>query len=342
MRRIPVLIVAVVALCGGFLLVPSAQSSDTPARVTWNRGPSLPSTWKVRWDTAVAYHPPSDRVVMFGGAPARPGHAWHNDTWLMNNNSWWKMSAPTPSGLTPRGGSVMAYFPPTGDLVLFGGADSSWPPFNETWLYNGARWRRGPAAPEGLQGRTGAMMAYHPPTEQLVMFGGSGDRAFTDTWLFDGTGWKEGPPPATWPEPGMLPRAFGGMTYDERVGLIVLSGGSAKTDSWYFNGTRWTKAPFLPDGLGPKERMDLEFHPGYNRSVMFGGLGPGRATDEVWFLERGGFWQELRPEKKALRPDLRFDAHLVWVDHLDRMLMIGGVHHRGTGTDVYRDTWWMD
>lgn len=341
MRRVVVLVVTCVAVVGAFIAAgPGASGSDLPANVTWNSGPQLPAQWSVRWDAAVAYHPPSEQIVMFGGAPARNNATWKNDTWVMKNNQW--TAGPTaPSGLTPRGGAVMEYYPPTGDLVLFGGADSSWPPMNETWLFNGVRWRRGPDAPAAMAGRTGAMMAYFPPTEQLVLFGGSGETALTDTWLFDGTGWTKGPNPSR-SAGGMQPRAFGGMAFDERIGRIILTGGSSKTDAWFFNGSRWAKAPFLPDELGPKERMDLEYHPGYGRTVTFGGLGPGRATDDVWIFDRGGAWKELPAERKAVTPELRFDAHLVWVDHLDRMLVVGGVHHRGVGTDVYRDTWWMD
>lgn len=338
-RRFSLMLVipfVVLAMAGTVVWAARADSADPPPQVSWTAGPSLMRDWQKRWDPAVAYHPPTDKVVMFGGSPATTDGAWFNDTWIMKNETW-RRGPVSPAGLTARGGAALAYHPPTGDLVLFGGAGTAWPPSNETWLFNGNWWRRGPAAPAGLEGRVGAQMAYHPPSGNLVLFGGSSESGLLETWFFNGTRWTEGPAPAT----GMPPHAFGGFTYDERIGQMVLVGGSGSRATWYFNGTRWTSGPTLPAALGAKERIDAEFHRGFGRTVIFGGLGPGENSDELWMLDRGNVWRRLDPAAAAPRPDARLDGHLVWVDGRQELLLVSGVCCFGSGRTVFRDTWWL-
>src|ERR671936_2372221 len=145
--------------------------------VGWSEGASLPGSFTPRWDFAYAYFPPTDKVVLFGGGPKVHDEGWKNDTWTYNGTSW-SLGPVAPPGLTPRAGATMAYHPVIGKLVLFGGTGTSWPPLNETWLYNGTSWTKGPTAPAGLAGRTGASMAYHPGIGKLVLFGGSGETPF--------------------------------------------------------------------------------------------------------------------------------------------------------------------
>src|SRR5205823_987900 len=112
----------------------AAEAPNTPAPAGWSSAASLPSTFTPRWDFSVAYFPPTEQMVLFGGAPAGVGDPWYDGTWLYINGTWSK-GPDAPAGLTPRGGAAMAYFPPTGQLVLFGGAGADWPAYNDTWFF---------------------------------------------------------------------------------------------------------------------------------------------------------------------------------------------------------------
>src|SRR6187200_2129421 len=110
---------AVVALVAALVVAPSAVPRAAAANPPsgWSPAPSLPLSFSPRWDFATAYYPPAGQVVLFGGSPRLPsGDPWRNDTWLFTTS--WQRGPAAPAGLTPRGGSAMAFFPPTNKLVL--------------------------------------------------------------------------------------------------------------------------------------------------------------------------------------------------------------------------------
>jgi len=49
--------------------VPKAVPRLPKLPLGFSQGPSLPRTFPVRWNFSTAYFPPSDQVVVFGGAP---------------------------------------------------------------------------------------------------------------------------------------------------------------------------------------------------------------------------------------------------------------------------------
>src|SRR5438477_3506304 len=67
---------------------------------------SLPKVLADRWDPAVAYYPPTAKVVVFGGSPQAYLGTWMNDTWYFDGTSWVQGPA-APAGLTPRGGAAI-------------------------------------------------------------------------------------------------------------------------------------------------------------------------------------------------------------------------------------------
>jgi hypothetical protein len=98
---------------------------------------------------------------------------------------------------SPRARPQMAYFPPSREVILFGGlAANSGTTLSDTWALSGTRWHRlhpltSPPA------RTAAAIAYDPLLHELVMYGGDclcGGSGFTllqDTWAFNGRSWFE-------------------------------------------------------------------------------------------------------------------------------------------------------
>jgi hypothetical protein len=126
----------------------------------------------------------------------------------------------------------MAFDPDDEVLVLFGGYDATPKPTNETWLWNGESWTE--ASPEvSPPPRSGASMAYSPPLDGIVLFGGSNGAPgghLGDTWLWDGETWTE----MTFPH---SPNArFGAaLAHDPASDATVLFGGNDNqflSDTW--------------------------------------------------------------------------------------------------------------
>lgn len=320
---------AVAALLATALVSLGSSSAGTTG---WSRGPSLPSAFDPRWDTAVAYFPPADQVILFGGSPRTPGDTWRNDTWVLHGSGWSQVKA--PAGLTPRGGAALAYDPAIGKLVLFGGTGPAWPPLNQTWLWNGSSWSPGPAAPAQMEGRVGAEMAYLPGIGKLVLFAGAGRLPYTDTWFFTGTSWVPGPG-----SPAAMPiRTFFGMTYDDTLKKIVVAGGSGGSDVWLFDGTSWTSGPSLPAPLAGRERVRLVYDTTLGGDVLFGGIGPDAAHADLWLL-RAGNWQQQAQASPS--PAARLDGALVWSTKQNAALLVGGFSDLGFGDQGYADSWWF-
>jgi hypothetical protein len=333
-------------LAGSLVLVLSDRQGHAAPPIPpvgYSAAPSLPTGFTPRWDFAYSYYPPSDQVVVFGGAPAKPGEGWYNDTWMYSGGVWSKAAAP-PAGLTPRGGASMAYDPEIRRLVMFGGAGSSdWPPRNETWLWDGSRWTAGPVAPVGMQGRTGAGMAYDDDLRKVVLFAGTGNAPFNDVWLYDGVAnaWTAGPAtPAA-----VLARSFFGMTYDPLLHKVVVAGGDRTSNTWYFDGSAWTAGPTFFDNFSNKqrERTQLAYDPQMQADILFSGLGPAPSTDSVYYLRSTG-WTYLYedPSQPAFTPpSSRLEGAIVFVPTQDTMMLFGGVNSSNDGTIALGDAWFF-
>jgi hypothetical protein len=312
------------------------EAVAAPLPMGWSQGPSLPAGFVPQWDMAYAYFPPLNEVVAFGGSPKSPTEDWSNQTWVFAGGAWAK--GPTaPAGLTPRGGVAMAYLPDIGKMVLFGGAADAWPPYSDTWLFDGTKWTAGPAAPSQLLGRSGAEMEYLPTLHTLVLFSGSGVVPLNDTWFFNGTSWTAGPAtPST-----VQPRKYFGMAYDPDQQAVYVAGGDGDTDGWYFDGSAWTAGPDL-SAWGPKERIRFEYDPQIDGILGFGGLGPGDSDGSMWVL-KGGSWSQAPSWNSGDGwPDPRADGALVWNPAMDAVMMFAGIPAGdGSGSTALNDTWFL-
>lgn len=221
---------------------------------------------------AMAYYPVSSPPVMilYGGADTEG--ITRDTTYAYTNNAWYQVTvAASPP---PVSQPSMAYDPALGELVLFGGYDSSTgQTVDGTWAFNGSTWTElSPATSPSA--RYGAQMAYDPATGQIVLFGGaSGDSSATlnDTWTFDGSDWSE-ELPANSP-PGTC---LGSLVYDATENALVLFGGlevpanGPVASTWTYDGSTWTQqAP----ATTPPARFNasMDYDPAVNADVLFGG-----------------------------------------------------------------------
>ncbi|HEY1330667.1 MAG TPA: cellulase family glycosylhydrolase [Actinomycetota bacterium] len=298
----------------------------------WTETTSLPPSFTPRWDSASSAFPTLGEVILFGGGPISLGQSWWNDTWVYSDaTQQWTKGPAAPAGLTPRSGAAMAYDPDIDKIVLFGGAGPSWPPYDDTWLFDGTSWTPGPAAPAALEGRTGAEMAFDPDIGKIVMFGGSGLDGYDDTWLFDGSSWTQGPAAPN----GMGARVNFGMTYDPTLAAVVVAGGDGGADVWLFDGTSWSPGPTMPDGVADRERVKLVYDPQLEGDVMFGGLGPGSATTTTNILADSQ-WSTVTVNPRP-RPQARLDAQIVWDTGADAFMVFGG--ETKNGAEGLSDSW---
>jgi ribosomal protein L37E len=101
----------------------------------------------------------------------------------------------------------MAFDDREGEMVLFGGTDSSylgWVSFEDTWLWDGSVWRPARFTGTPPSGRCYHAMAYDRARERVVLYGGQSyweagwmcppcgfPYAARDTYEWDGARWKE-------------------------------------------------------------------------------------------------------------------------------------------------------
>src|SRR5438128_9667416 len=99
-------------------VVPAPPASAAVVALRWTqRSPA--SSPEGRFDVALAVHPATDRVVLFGGYHAGP----LGDTWTWDGTTWTQLHPPTSP--PARADAAMAVDPSTGRVVLFGGAGSN-------------------------------------------------------------------------------------------------------------------------------------------------------------------------------------------------------------------------
>jgi hypothetical protein len=138
---------------------------------------------------AMAYDSARKRVVLHGGGGAAA--TARTETWEWDGASW---TAAASDGPSPRTHARLAYDAARGVTVLFGGrarsASGQYGPTDETWLWDGSRWRD--AAPAVRpSARVIPAMAYDRRRQRVVMYSGGATLETTqdDIWEWDGVTW---------------------------------------------------------------------------------------------------------------------------------------------------------
>ena len=203
------------------------------------------------------------RIVLFGGADA---NAVYNETWEWNQTTWTQVTQilqPNPESGT------MAFVPQIGMTLLFGGMDGNFNPNNDSWLNDGATWRKGCL---GASSRlTSGATRWSPPSSTRWSSAArcSSATCSGDTWEFDGTAWTElhpaTSPPARgterrWPTISDRVVLFGERRRDEAV----------RRHTWEWDGTTWSERQ-PAHSPPPLQGASMAYDPRRDRVVMFGG-----------------------------------------------------------------------
>jgi hypothetical protein len=231
---------------------PTASSARTNVNCDPESG-ALPK----RYGQAIAYDPPSGKVLLFGGR-ADTGSVYC-DTWEWTGSNWVHLHpAHHPS---ERSFAYMAFDFQSNRMLLYGGGIYHSPddPYKyDGWAWDGTDWR---LLAENVQPALGTMsgMASAPtlgvfllyPGDNIITTTASPVRryAVANTYRWTGSGWlaasTTGPPSRVGP----------GFAYDPSLGAIVLFGGSlaemgpGATDMWTWDGNSWTQ--LNPPGARP-------------------------------------------------------------------------------------------
>lgn len=277
----------------------------------------------------------------------------------------WTLRTPARSP-SARSRPAMANF---GDKVLlFGGSTVSGQVLDDTWLWDGKNWTQltefglfntGPHPPA----RKDAMMAYHPDTGKVVMFGGVGanNQILGDTWVFllehndflnrDFFSW--GQPSLDVSPPA---RDQGNMAYEPVSNKIVLtagfSGGANLNDTWVFDpgvSSIFTPVPASwkrvhTNAFSPARSLAAMDQCGDNtasdpdRLLMFGGSAGLTTLGDSW-ISKGSATSTfawLGPSDTGGDPVPRFEHRMAYYPVSDRVILYGG---SAPGQGFFSDTW---
>ena len=135
----------------------------------------------------LAYDSARGRTVLFGGGGQSPIYGPLIDTWEWDGTTWHLMWQGFP---TERTGHAMAFDARRRATLMFGGRNGRLI-LDETWRWNGSRWRR--LTPATVPpARSGHVLVYDSLRERVVLFGGQdgGNTPLTDTWEWNGIDWS--------------------------------------------------------------------------------------------------------------------------------------------------------
>jgi hypothetical protein len=275
-------------------------------------------------------------VVLVNGGPEQ-GHPADAplELWHWDGRAWRSLDAATGEAPRWRNFAAVAYDTDRSVLIVHGGLQGRGQPLDETWEWDGQRWRR--FAADGPGGREGAKLAYDPARRIAVLVGGVNAAGPGDgTWGWDGAAWRRlagaGGPSARFP---------GLLEYDPAHRTVVLFGGHpldgpvALGDTWLWDGTRW-RAAEPPTTPGPRFNAAATFHPGLGRVIQVAGADGGGMYGDVWGWD-GTTWRPLPigglPPRQAA--GLAYDAAR------DRLVLTGGLDRPGTAARL-QDVWESD
>jgi len=236
-----------------------------------------------------------------------------------------RTATPMPFALLPaRRETALAYDQAHEALVLFGGIGPS-PQglLNDTWVWDGTNWALQPTA-SVPPARIFASMAYHPPTQTIILFGGTSEEGLPlgDTWIWDGQTWAQ-PPLTTSPQA----RTGASLVYDELRQAVMLFGGAvvygrtlqSLNDTWIWDGHKWTE---LYPAVSPPPRLSasMAYDAAHQTVVLFGGGDGMRLITDTW-LWNGHTWAEQQPQSS---PSKREQAAIAYDEASQQLVLFGG------------------
>jgi hypothetical protein len=325
---------------GAALIQAAFASLDAPAAPVigpWtNITDILPAAPSAREGASMAFDPPLDKVVLFGGYT---GNRTSGETWVYAHDRWTNLTPTFRIAPGQRQHADLVYDTADNVLLLFGGHNGT-TYLNDTWEFNGTAWSRVNST-SSPSAREDAMMADDPAQGFVVLFGGeeSSGLLLSDTWRFSKGEWTNMTARLTLSPPA---REAGAFTWDGADGYDLLFSGKAGAtgvwnDTWTFSNSTWTNITF---GLvePPKREAPAAIYDSADGFVlMFGGLRFPKGLNDTWTFS-GGLWKELPPISS---PYPRFDSSMAYDpnDGLGYVVLFGGQENATRANSTVGDTW---
>ncbi len=264
----------------------------------------------------------------------------------------WVQATPTASPAVRSGSALVTA--PSGNLVLFGG-NLAFGPTNQTYRYDGTTWTllTNVGAPSS---RSNMDLVYDPNAGVFRMYGGVnqgfiGSTVYDQTWEMSVSGTT-----ATWTQNVIVGTTPGGLcehttSFDTAHNVMVVHGGLSdpffpidSDQTWEFDGTAWTAtATFPATNPGPLERAAMCYHPGLDRTILFGGIDvQGSWNNKTWAYDSVTHtWAELTIA--GPKPSARTGPKLAYDSIRGVLVLNGGADPSDPLGNAYvNDTWEFD
>jgi hypothetical protein len=236
----------------------------------------------------------------------------------------WTPKFPTQKP-SPRNMDAMAYDMANNEVLLFGGYNSPYVLFDDTWAWRGNDWT--PITPaHNPSKRYAHAMVYDATRREVVLFGGALTNfgpIGNETWVWNGNDWVA-------KNPGPGGRYCHAMAYDAARRLVVLFGGNENGDwtngyrdeTWVWDGYNWTiKNPVHKPS--PRVTHAIVYDAAQRQVVLFGGADSFEGTglkNDTWVWD-GNDWTLKTP---AHSPSARGGHGMVYDAVLKRVILFGG------------------
>ncbi len=292
-----------------------------------------------RWAHAGDYFLPSRQTIIFGGNTGSVS----NDTWGWDGGSWALLcdGGGSCGGPSARQEMSLVYDKALGQLVMFGGNNGLITFLNDTWEFDGQKWKQVctslpcSASVPAVRGVYG--LAYDPIRNVVVLFGGGYAQGVMiqhrgDTWEFDGGTWVQRCSAC-----GPSAREGPAMAWDGT--RVVLMGGydgtSYLNDTWAFDAGSGVWEQLSPaQSPPPRTSPGSTYDAVRQRMVVYGG---GQVTavplDDTWEWD-GTNWASVTDGG----PGARFGMPLAFDAMRGRVVLVSG-SDGGLPLGVWPDTW---
>lgn len=240
----------------------------------------------IRSRLGAAFDPVNGVPLLFAGMNTATAQ---NDTWTYDGNRFHRIDSYSHPFVSGNEGVRYGGF-----AYSFGGVSAGgWT--NELRRFTGTSWTVVTTSGTAPSARGESALAWDEQANVVVLFGGTGPSGVLgDTFVLNGT---------TWSQPALAfgpPARFGhAMAYDRVRGGVVLFGGDVDDlshtppfgDTWLFKNNVWQDiSASVGPGPGPRTHHQMTTDPISGRPLLFGGLKPGGAQDNVlWELADDGW-----------------------------------------------------
>ena len=226
-----------------------------------------------RLNSAMAYDPAHELVVLYGGTIAGRGEgSAGGDTWTWDGTDWTQLEIGPGAPGRREGPSMIT----AGDrVILFGGHNFNVDYYGDAWTWNGIAWSRVDRDPQP-RARGNASLSWNSVDSSLFVFGGTGFKStagigalgepLSDAWSLTGGVWtqlKGSGPPAL-----MFANAIRDAGKKRVVILLGMPCPSPSDAAWAWDGQAWSKlaAPGMSARWGAAAAQDAD-----GKALLFGG-----------------------------------------------------------------------